>query len=202
MRFLQNSLRQETAGRRVTAVFAVIAIAYPFVVYALHERVPFIVLALGASLLLLLRAGFAPSGLMATLRRPLIVVAAALAVLSFVDAPLAAKAYPPLVCLMIAALFANSLRRPPSLVERIARLRHPDLSPAGQEYCRRVTWVWVAWLLFNATVATILAASDHIALWALWTGLISHLCTGALFLGEMLMRPWLQGAARHRNRDA
>jgi uncharacterized membrane protein len=191
MRFLQNNSRRESSGRRATAVFAVIAIFYPFLVYVLHDRVSFFAFALGASLLLLLRAIFAPGGMLALLRLPLVIAAVALAGLSVINAPLAAKAYPALISLMVAALFANSLRQPPSLIERMARMRDPDLSPAGQLYCRRLTKVWTLWLVLNAAIAAILAALHSLEFWTLWTGLISYLCTGALFFGEMLMRPWL-----------
>ncbi|MDY0873328.1 COG4648 family protein [Dongia rigui] len=191
MRFLQNNAGQQSTGRGATAIFAVTAFVYPFLVYLLHERVSFFVFALGASLLLLLRACFASTGILALLRLPLVIAAGALAALSMVDAALAAKAYPALISLMIAALFANSLRRPPSLIERMARMREPDLSPSGQSYCRRLTWVWTAWLVANAAIAAGLAATHSLSLWALWTGLVSYLCTGMLFFGEMLVRSWL-----------
>lgn len=191
MRFLQNSSGQQSTRRRATAIFAVTAVVYPVLVYLLHERVSFFVFALGASLLLLLRACFASSGMLALLRLPLVIAAAALVALSLIDAPLAAKAYPALISVMIAALFANSLRAPPSLIERMARMRDPDLSQAGQDYCRRLTCVWTAWLVANAAIAALLAVVDSLSLWALWTGLISYLCTGILFFGEMLIRPWL-----------
>ena len=202
MRFLPNNPRQNAAGRPVTALFAVLAGAYPFLVYLFHERVSFIVFALGASMLLLLRACFASSGWLVLFRLPLIGAAAALIVLSLIDATLAAKIYPALVSLMVAALFGSSLRHGPSLIERIARLRDPDLSAAGQEYCRRLTWIWTLWLLFNASVAALLAALPSVELWTLWTGVISYLCSGALFVGEMILRRRFAGAGNQRGRDA
>jgi uncharacterized membrane protein len=202
MRSLPNRPHRDAAGRGATAIFAAIAVAYPFVVYALHERISPTVFALGACLLLLLRAYFASTGFMHQLRLPLLVAAAALALLSIVDAVLAAKIYPALISLMVAALFANSLRHPPSLVERMAMLRDPDLSSTGRDYCRRVTWVWTVWLLSNAGIATLLAMLPSIELWLLWTGLVSYLCSGALFFGEMLVRHWLMRKADWRGRDA
>jgi uncharacterized membrane protein len=125
-----------------------------------------------------------------------------LASLSIIDAALAAKIYPALFSLMVAALFGNSLRHPPSLVERMAKLRDPDLSVAGRDYCRRVTWVWTVWLVGNAAIATLLAMLRSIELWLLWTGLVSYICSGALFFGEMLVRHWLMRKSDWRGRDA
>jgi len=202
MRSLPNKPHRDVAGRGTTAIFAVIAVAYPFFVYALHERVSPTVFALGACLLLLLRAYFASSGFMHQLRLPLLVAAAALALLSIVDAVLAAKIYPALISLMVAALFGNSLRQPPSLIERMATLRDPDLSSAGREYCRRVTWIWTVWLVGNAGIATLLAMLPSIELWLLWTGLVSYICSGVLLFGEMLVRHWLMRKSPWRGRDA
>lgn len=202
MRSLQNSPRQETPGRRLNAVFAAIAVVYPFLVYTLHERVSFIVFAFGAIVLLLLRAFLVSGGLMALFRLPLLGAAVALVFLSLIDAALAAKTYPALLSLMVAALFGNSLRHAPSLIERIARLRDPDLSVAGQDYCRRLTWIWVVWLTLNAIIAALLAMSASIDLWILWTGVVSYVCSGTLFFGEMILRPWLLAASRPGGRDA
>src|SRR2546423_11913745 len=41
-------------------------------------------------------------------------------------------------------LFRSSLFRPPTVVERLARLRNPELPAAGVRYTRQVTQVWCA----------------------------------------------------------
>ncbi|MBI2255697.1 MAG: hypothetical protein HYU58_13835 [Proteobacteria bacterium] len=180
----------------------VIGAAYPFLVYALHERVSPSVFAIGACLLLFARAYFSSSGFMRLLRVPLLAAVAALGMLSIVDATLASRIYPALISLMFAALFGSTLRHPPSLVERMARVRDPDLSSAGQDYCRRLTWIWTVWLVTNAAIATLLSALHSIELWLLWTGLVSYVCSGVLFLGEMLIRDRLLAGNRQRGRDA
>jgi uncharacterized membrane protein len=108
---------------------------------------------------------------------------------------MAAKAYPVVISLAVAAVFALSLVFPPSVVERIARLREPDLPPDGVAYTRKVTWVWVVWLALNAAIAAALAAWAPLKVWALWTGLLSYLVTGLLFAGEMLVRRHVRGRA-------
>jgi uncharacterized membrane protein len=192
MPFLRNSRQERSTGRWVATVFALVALAYPLIVYSLHGHVPFLAFAMGAVLLLVLRAYVMPGEIMKLLRLPLVTAAGMLAILAVIDATIAAKAYPALLSLLVALLFGNSLRRPPSLVERLARMSEPDLPPDGQAYCRAVTWIWCLWLLGNAAIAAILALSEDMALWALWTGLVSYICSGILFAGEMLLRPWIR----------
>lgn len=98
------------------------------------------------------------------------------------------KFYPALVNLGFLVLFAGSLLTPPSFVERLARLRELDLSPAGVIYTRRVTLVWSIFFVVNGSVAaaTALWASDEI--WLLYNGFIAYLLIGTLAAGEWLLR--------------
>lgn len=98
------------------------------------------------------------------------------------------KLYPVLVNAGFLAAFGYSLMVPPSMVERLARLREPDLPPAAVRYTRRVTQVWCGFFIFNgaAALATALWASD--ALWSLYTGVISYALMGMLFGAEFLLR--------------
>lgn len=202
MRSLLNSLRKDAAGRRSAAVLTAIAVAYPFIVYKFHGHVSFVVFVLGASVLLLLRAYIASGGMAALLRLPLLATAIGLLVLLLVNAALAAKVYPALISLMVAALFGRSLRYPPSIVEKIARLRDPEISLAGQRYCRRLTWIWTIWLIINAGIAGGLAVQHDIYLWTLWTGVVSYIGSGVLFLGEIALRRWLMKNMHASSRDA
>ena len=101
---------------------------------------------------------------------------------------LAARAYPIAVSLAVAAVFALSLRFPPSIVERIARLSEPGLPPKGVAYSRRVTAVWVAFLLVNAGISAATVVWGSLAVWTLWNGLLSYVAMGLLFAGEYLVR--------------
>lgn len=98
------------------------------------------------------------------------------------------KLYPVLVNAVLLAVFAISLRFPPTVIERLARLREPDLPPSGVRYTRRVTQVWCGFFAFNGSIAlaTALWASD--AIWALYNGLLAYLLMGLLFTGEWLVR--------------
>jgi uncharacterized membrane protein len=108
---------------------------------------------------------------------------------------MAARAYPIAISLTVAAVFALSLRFPPSVVERIARLSEPDLPPKGVAYTRRVTGVWVAFLLINAVISAATALWGSLNAWTLWNGFLSYIAMGLLFAGEYLVRLRMRRAA-------
>ncbi|HEU0153721.1 MAG TPA: hypothetical protein VFQ84_10290 [Arenimonas sp.] len=99
------------------------------------------------------------------------------------------KLYPVLVNAACLVVFATSLRRPPTVIERLARLQHPDLPAEAIPYLRRVTQAWCLFFVANGGIAlyTALRASD--AAWALYNGLIAYVLIGAMLLGERLVRP-------------
>lgn len=104
------------------------------------------------------------------------------------NALLPLKLYPVLVNLGMLAAFGYSLIAPPSMVERLARLREPDLPEVAVGYTRRVTQVWCVFFVINGglALATALWASE--AIWSLYTGVISYLLMGLLFGIELLLR--------------
>lgn len=104
------------------------------------------------------------------------------------NALLPLKLYPVLVNGALLMAFGYSLAAPPSMVERLARLREPDFPPAAVAYARRVTQVWCVFFVFNGALAlgTALWASE--AVWSLYTGVIAYLLMGALFGAEFLFR--------------
>lgn len=107
------------------------------------------------------------------------------------------KLYPVLVNTMLLAVFATSLVYPPSVIERLARLREPELPPSGVAYTRRVTQVWCGFFVVNGSIAlgTALWASD--ATWALYNGLIAYGLMGVLFAGEWLVRRRVRASHAH-----
>jgi uncharacterized membrane protein len=176
-------------NNRWLAVAALGGVAYPLAVYFGMAAVPPVYLVLAALGLIALR-------ILAARRLPhapawmaaFAVAASALAGLSWRSPDLAVKAYPVTVSLAVAAIFGLSLRFPPTVVERIARLREPDLPPEGVAYTRTVTWLWLAFLLANAAVSAATALWGSIEQWTLWNGLLSYLAMGTLFLGEVMVR--------------
>lgn len=106
------------------------------------------------------------------------------------------RLYPAGISVALLALFAISLRTPPPIVERIARLSHPDLPEEAVRYTRHVTEVWCGFFAVNAAISiwSALAASREV--WALYNGFLAYLAMGTLFAGEWLLRRHLFPHAR------
>jgi uncharacterized membrane protein len=98
------------------------------------------------------------------------------------------KFYPVLVNAVMLGIFGYSLMFPPSIVERFARIRNPDLPTQAVHYTRRVTQVWCIFFSVNGAIACVTALWASSAIWTLYNGLIAYLIMGLLFAGEYLVR--------------
>ncbi len=175
-------------GGVLSALAVAASVAYPFAVYFADDRIGPLVFVAAAIALIALRLVALRAEEARRWRMPLLVVASLLLLLASIDLDFATRSYPLLLSLAAAGLFGWSLLRPPSLIERLARIRQPDLPPAAQRYCRRVTVIWTCWLVCNAGVAGALAAWGSVAQWALWTGVVFYVVSGALLAGEYAVR--------------
>jgi uncharacterized membrane protein len=171
------------------AVLVALSLLYPAFVYALKSLVPPQLLTGLALLLIGLRVATLGSAAARIWRGPLISAGIVIAVAAAIDGWIAAKIYPVALSLAAAYAFAVSLWRPPSLIERLARIGEPDMSAASRSYCRMLTIIWTVWLAVNAAVAALLAVLASEEAWVLWTGLLAYLIMGVLFGGELLIRP-------------
>lgn len=107
---------------------------------------------------------------------------------AFTNNALPLKLYPVLVSLVFLCVFAFSLRFPPTVIERLARLQEPNFTASGVRYTRRVTQVWCAFFILNACISIVTAVWASNAIWVLYNGFISYLLMGALFVCEWLVR--------------
>jgi uncharacterized membrane protein len=182
-----------------TAAGAVVLVAlgflYPAFVYGLKSVLPPQAFTGLALLLVGLRVATLGSEATRIWRGPLLSAGGMIAVSAALDGRIAAKIYPFALSLAAAYAFGNSLRKPPSLIERLARIGEPDLPAASQAYCRIVTLIWTVWLVVNAAIAALLAVRASEEAWALWTGFLAYLIMGLLFGGEMLIRPHVRARA-------
>lgn len=96
--------------------------------------------------------------------------------------------YPVVVNLVMLAVFGGSLWTAMPLVERLARLQDPALSPQGLRYTRVVTRVWCGFFIFNGSVALFTVLRGDLALWTLWNGMIAYLLMGTVMAAEWLVR--------------
>ena len=171
--------------RTLIAVLVGATLAYPPAVYFGLHHLPPQALAVALAALIGLR-------LLLDRRGHWLPVGAALLVFSLVavlrgDA-VTLRFYPVLVNLAMLVLSAASLYRPPSLIERLARLREPDLPPEGVRYTRRVTQVWCVFFVVNGSVALYTALFTSLAAWTLYNGLLAYLLMGTVFAVELLCR--------------
>ncbi|MGY6269636.1 hypothetical protein ACXIUT_08095 [Achromobacter denitrificans] len=181
--------------RGATATLAIAGAAYPFVVYTTLDRVGAAWLALPLAALWLIRACIAPAGSQPGGRAlPLIAVAFCL-VLALANSPHWLRWYPVMVNALMLAVFGASLAHGRPVVERLARLRQPDLPPAGQRYTRKVTQVWAAFFACNGSIAAALAAWAPWSWWTAYNGAISYVLMGMLMAGEWMLRPAAAKAA-------
>ena len=96
------------------------------------------------------------------------------------------RVLPALVLAWLAVFFGLTLRRGRvPLIELIARVGDPGLTPELRTYERRLTAVWVGYFVAAATIILISGAKPGLAGACVWLG------TVVLFVGEHTVRPLL-----------
>jgi uncharacterized membrane protein len=172
-----------------SAAFAGFSLLYPVIAIVLvHTAGP------GAALVVLLvvlagRVAFpALQSVPASLGLALLPVLAAVAAVGVFDRPLAIRLYPVFMNAAMLSVFAVTLWRPPSMIERFARVLDPDLPQSGVRYTYKVTIVWVAFFALNGAVALWTVLQPGWTAWTLYNGLLSYVAAGLLFLGEYIVR--------------
>lgn len=174
-------------ARSLDLVLLAVGLAYPFLVYFGLQILPAGVFAIGLLILLGLRFAFA-RGPNSRNTLPYLVVALVLMILVARSPMVGLKAYPVLLSLALATVFGYSLLWPPTIVEQIARIRHPDLPPYVNSYLRKVTIAWLMFFFVNAALSAATVLSGSLKLWTLYNGFISYIAMGALFAVEFLIR--------------
>jgi uncharacterized membrane protein len=174
------------------ATFAVLTIAYPFIVYLTLGHLP-------PGILVLILLAVYGARFLAVRRRAANVASpiaawlffglASFAIVVFATGSSATLLfYPVVVNAMLFALFGYSLVHPPTVIERLARLREPNLPPSGVAYTRRVTIAWLAFFVVNGSLALATAIAADVSVWSLYNGLIAYLLMGAMFAAEFAVR--------------
>jgi len=98
------------------------------------------------------------------------------------------KYYPVAVNIIFFAVFLASLIRPPSIIERFARIKEPELPTSAVRYTKAVTQIWCAFFLLNGSVALYTVVVADFKFWALYNGFISYLLIGFLMAVEFGFR--------------
>ena len=166
-------------------LLTLLSIAYPLLWYYGREHGAFFWLAAAMCGLWLIRAALQKTRAQQAVS---LLLAAFFAAVLLFRRPDSMYWYPVAVSLLMLAVFGASLFAKQTLIERLARLQHPDLPPAGVRHTRRVTQIWCGFFVFNAATAALLAWSGKHDWWALYTGIISYGLMGVLFAGEWVYR--------------
>jgi uncharacterized membrane protein len=104
------------------------------------------------------------------------------------NSELALRCYPALVNVGLLVSFGATLVRPPSMIERFARMHLPEITPRVAAHTRRVTQLWCAMFVLNGVLALYTALACSREVWAAFNGLISYLLVGTLIVGEWIYR--------------
>ena len=179
----------------LAAAVALATLAYPLLVLAGFGRVPPTAMVAGLLGLIGLRIALGRRGPM---EAALGAAGAGVLALSMQDPAVAVRSYPVLVNLGLAAAFAATLVRPPSMVERFARLAERDLPDAAVPYLRKTTAAWLCFFVLNGAIALWTAAFGTIEQWALYNGGIAYLLIAAMFAGELACRRRARAALGRR----
>lgn len=172
--------------RLLAPLLVLVGLAYPFAVYFGIEH-------LSPRIFAALLGGLWLARLLLGERRPgsRWMALAALAfclLLGLAGEPALLRWYPVLLSALLLGLFGLSLKFGPPLIERLARLREPQLPERAVRYTRQVTLIWTLFFLANGLVAAALTLWAPLAWWTLYNGLIAYALMGLLFAGEWLVR--------------
>jgi uncharacterized membrane protein len=165
--------------------FAALTLSYPLAIWLLGDRVEPRWLALSLVLLGALRLAAAGQKKWIGLALGAFALAAITGVFN-VGWPL--RWYPVFVNGSLLVLFGVTLFKPPSMVERLARLREPDLPPRAVEYTRKVTMAWCGFFIVNGSIAAATSLWGTDAQWALYNGGIAYGLMGVFAGVEYLIR--------------
>lgn len=98
------------------------------------------------------------------------------------------KMYPVFMSVGAGMIFASTLIKPPSMIERFARLAEPNLPESGVIWTRKVTIIWCIFFVINALIALRSVLFAPMKVWVIYNGFISYVLMGILLLGEFILR--------------
>ncbi len=178
-----------TVKKILFVLIGIITVLYPFVVYyGIRYFEPWIIAVL-LCILLGLRFLLAGGSRTGSWGKWLLLVGAAYCCFAVWRNELdALRLYPVVVNTAMLVLFLWSLYSPPSLIEQLARLQHPDLPPEGVVYTRRVTQVWCLFFVVNGSIALATALWGNFETWSVYNGFVAYMLMGVLFAGEYIVR--------------
>ena len=111
------------------------------------------------------------------------------AAIAVTDSETLLRAYPIAVNVgMLIAFGATLVGGGPSMIEKFARIREPDLDERSVRHTRRVTQVWCGCFAFNACASAVSMIWGSRAVWVLYNGFVTYLLVGVLIVAELAWR--------------
>lgn len=95
---------------------------------------------------------------------------------------------PVLISIMLFCSFGFTLFKPPSMIERFARLVQEDLTEKECSHCRLFTFVWIGFFLVHALIIETIILTAGFDTWTLYTGVLGYIFMGFIFTGEYIVR--------------
>jgi len=185
------------SGRRARTVARVLLkIAYPVVILAFWRIGSPRFIGLALLVMLWLQRWIGAGSAAALLARPTrlewavaLVMSSLSAAIAVTDSETLLRAYPVAVNAGLLVAFGATLRGGgPSMIEKFARVRRPDLDARAIRHTRRVTQVWCAFFAVNGAVSGACALWGSRAQWALYNGVVTYLLIGVLIVAEIAWR--------------
>lgn len=96
--------------------------------------------------------------------------------------------YPVMMNVGMLGIFGYSLQQRQPLVERLARMRQPDIPESARPYLRHVTQAWCLFFVLNGAIATFTILWGNLDWWALYNGLLAYIGMALMVVGEWLYR--------------
>lgn len=95
---------------------------------------------------------------------------------------------PVVINAVLAASFGATLWTPTPMIERFARLEHPDLTDEEVAWCRLWTQIWTSFFVISAVIVAALVVLGFLTWWMYYCGLIAYVVMGMLFATEYIIR--------------
>jgi uncharacterized membrane protein len=112
---------------------------------------------------------------------------------------LSIKLYPCVINLIMFSIFFHSILHPPTIIEKLARLKTPDLSPQAIKYTKIVTFVWCGFFVINGLIALWTALFASVKIWTIYNGCLSYIFIGIIFGSEFICRQRVKQALNHES---
>lgn len=95
--------------------------------------------------------------------------------------------YPIMINVFFLFIFATSLKKQ-AIITKFALLKEKKLSDFALKYTRNLTKIWSVFFLVNGLICLFLIFLEDKTYWAYFTGFISYILIGILFIGEFMIR--------------